>query len=330
MVNPGPGGVVVIGRNEGQRLRQSLLSLRYHAGPVVYVDSGSQDGSLDLARSLGVNAISLEAQTPFTAARARNAGFACVLHQWPGLNWVQFVDGDCEVAGGWLERGAQGLAVWADVAVVVGHQQELYPQQSIYHRLMAMEWDHPVGEIQACGGNALVRATAFHSVGGFNPDLIAGEDPELSLRLRHQGWKIVRIDAEMTRHDGQMRCFSQWWRRSVRAGHAYAEVAWLHRRGPEQFWRHANQSNWLWGAAAPLSILGLLRPTRGGSLSLALPYLWLWRRIFARMRQRGYTPADAALYAGFCILGKFPQAWGQMQFHLKRLLGAPSRIIEYK
>jgi len=92
-------GVVVIGRNEGERLKRCLASvLAQHAGPVVYVDSGSSDGSVEYAKSVGIEVVDLDMTRPFTMARGRNAGFNYLLEHYPGCEFVQFVDGDCEMA----------------------------------------------------------------------------------------------------------------------------------------------------------------------------------------------------------------------------------------
>ena len=66
--------VVVIGRNEGERLRQCLMSIDKGVAGIVYVDSGSTDQSIALAESLGAQVVELDASIPFTAARARNVG----------------------------------------------------------------------------------------------------------------------------------------------------------------------------------------------------------------------------------------------------------------
>src|SRR3989338_5153548 len=68
-------GVVAIGRNEGGRLNSCLRSVAHLAGAVVYVDSGSTDGSAALARALGITVVALDLHLPFPAGRARNAGF---------------------------------------------------------------------------------------------------------------------------------------------------------------------------------------------------------------------------------------------------------------
>jgi GT2 family glycosyltransferase len=250
-------GLVAIGRNEGKRLHQCLLSVLGKVAHVVYVDSGSTDGSIELARSLGVDVVELDLSTPFTAARGRNAGFHRLLQANPQIEFVQFVDGDCEVVEGWLERALHELESQSNVAVVCGRRRERFPEQSIYNRLCDIEWDTPVGEATACGGDSMMRVEAFQQVGGFNPTLIAGEEPELCVRLRQKGWKIFRLDAEMTLHDAQMTRFGQWWKRSLRAGHAYAEGAWLHGREPERHWVKESRSIWLWG----LGVLPVTLPT---------------------------------------------------------------------
>ena len=191
-------GVVAIGRNEGERLRRCLTSVVERAGVVVYVDSGSTDDSVEMARGLGAMVVDLDRTTPFTAARARNAGLATLREAAPGLELVQFVDGDCEVAAGWLELAARQLDAEPQVAVVCGRRRERHPEASIYNRLCDIEWDTPVGYADACGGDALMRVAALAEVGGYDPDLIAGEEPDLCLRLRQRGWKVLRMDAEMT------------------------------------------------------------------------------------------------------------------------------------
>lgn len=322
-------GLVAIGRNEGQRLLKCLLSAIGKVALIVYVDSGSTDGSVELARSHGVDVVELDLSTPFTAARSRNAGFTHLLQANVQIEFVQFVDGDCEVVSGWIECAQRELDAQPNVAVVCGRRRERFPDKFIYNHLCDMEWDTPIGETKACGGDAMMRVEAFQQVGGFNPTLIAGEEPELCVRMRQKGWKILRLDAEMTLHDAQMTSFSQWWKRSIRAGHAYAEGAWLHGGEPERHWVKESRSIWLWGLL-PLLALGMAWSTHGESLLLLVSYPLLTYRIYRYMRQLGLISRDAALYALFCMLGKFPQVQGQIQFHLGRLLGRRSKLVEYK
>ena len=328
--DPGSLGVVVIGRNEGDRLRACLDSLAGRAGRVVYVDSGSTDGSLDLARRAGAEVVALDRDAPFTAARARNAGADRLRAVEPGAAFVQFVDGDCEVVDGWLETARAALLADPGLAVVCGRRREREPHASPYNLLCDLEWNTPVGPALACGGDALMRVSAFRQAGGFDPKLIAGEEPDLCERLRRLGWRVERLDAEMTRHDAALTRFGQWWRRSLRAGHARAEHAARHFAEPGRPGLRECLSNAAWGLLIPTAIAAIACVTHGLGLGLAAVYAWLWLRI-ARGRGRHGTPAaDARVYASFTVLGKLPQALGQARYWLLRGTRRPSALIEYK
>ncbi len=325
-----PIGVVVIGRNEGNRLHQCLLSVISENVMVVYVDSGSTDGSVALALKLNVNVIELDLSIPFTAARARNAGFEYLLKLLPNLEYVQFVDGDCQIVKGWLENAVNVLTAHPDVAVACGRRREQFPFNSIYNRLCDIEWDTPVGETSSCGGDAMMRVSAIKAVGGFNSILIAGEEPELCLRLRQAGNRILRIEGEMTLHDAQIMSLRQWWKRSLRAGYAYAQGSWLHGGSLERHWVKESRSIWFWGLGLP--ILAVVTSWFSGLsiLLLFVAYIWLGSKVYKYCLGRGLTSPDAALYSLYCVLSKFPQVQGQIQFHLLRLLKRQSTLVEYK
>ncbi|MEO0946752.1 MAG: glycosyltransferase family 2 protein [Cyanobacteria bacterium J06641_5] len=323
-------GLVAIGRNEGDRLRRCLESAVGAVEQLVYVDSGSTDGSPEMARSLGVDVVDLDLSVPFTAARSRNAGFARLQELLPEVEFVQFVDGDCEIAGGWLQLAVATLQEKQEVAVVCGRRRERFPEASPYNRLCDLEWDTPVGEALACGGDSMMRVSALSAVKGFNPSLIAGEEPELCLRLRQQDWKILRLDAEMTLHDAAMTRFGQWWKRMARAGHAFAEGAWLHGKTPERYNVKETQRIWLWGAVIPAIALVSLWPSQGWSLALLLVYPLMVLKVFMSQIRATVPSQDAALYALSCTIGKFPSIAGVLQFHANRLQGKRSQLIEYK
>jgi glycosyltransferase involved in cell wall biosynthesis len=330
-------GVVAIGRNEGPRLEACLRSALRDASAVVYVDSGSSDGSVELARALGAHVVQLDLAIPFTAARSRNAGFERLLAVDPSMDAVQFVDGDCEIVPGWIARASDFLRDHPQAAVACGRRRERHPRGSVYNRLCDLEWNTPVGSVRSCGGDALIRVPAFRQVGGYDPSVIAGEEPELCVRLRAGGWTIHRLDEEMTLHDASMTRFSQWWRRNVRAGHAYAEGKAMHGAAPERHRVRETRSNWVLGLGVPIA----------ASIAVVVLAAWEWRwcwiglapllvypLVFWRTRRsalrRGCSAGDATLYAAFVVLGKFPQALGQLTYHWNRRRGRLTRLIEYK
>lgn len=306
---------VVIGRNEGARLLACLASLQGRVRRLVYVDSGSTDGSVRAAQSLGAQVVALDMAQPFTAARARNAGLALLADDPP--DFVQLVDGDCEVVPGWIDAALAAFAAHPAAVVVCGRRRERFPEASVYNALADQEWDTPIGPALACGGDALMRFAAVQVVGGYNPALIAGEEPDLCLRLRAAGGEVWRIDAEMTLHDAALLRFGQWWKRSVRAGHAFAEGAALH--GPGH-WGAETRRALLWGAVLPVVSVaaGLIHPA-GWLLALAYP-----AQLFRLARRGGLT------WASFSLIGKCAEARGALGFYLNRLRGKRSGLIEYK
>lgn len=320
--------VVVIGRNEGARLRVCLSSVIVQAGPaiVVYVDSGSTDDSVALATSLGCQVVSLDMSMPFTAARARNEGFAQARQLRSGITLVQFVDGDCELAQGWLWIAADFLMRYPRVAVVAGRLRERFPERSIYNRLCDYEWNVPEGDARSCGGIALFRASAFADFGGFREGLIAGEEPELCVRLRSAGWLVWRLGDAMALHDANMLQFSQWWTRSKRAGYAFAEGAWLHGRGPTRHYVGERRRAMVWGVLIPALIAAsaCIFPLAFGML-LVYPLQIL--RVATRLGLRDHFSWSRSF---FLTLSKFPESLGVLKFYWNKCRGRVGGLIEYK
>jgi len=324
-------GAVAIGRNEGERLVRCLRSLVGRVEHVVYVDSGSTDGSVEAAEAIGAVLVELDRDIPFTAARARNAGFDRLSELIPDLRYVQFVDGDCEIAPRWLDHGLAHLESHADVGVVAGRRRERHPEASPYNRLADMEWDTPIGPAVEIGGDALFRVRAFLDAGRYDPTLIAGEDPELCLRVRRAGWQVIRLDHEMTRHDAAMQHFSQWWTRATRAGHAYAENFHMHGGAPERYRARELRSILFWGGALPLAAAGLAPLTLGLSVvGAAAGYGVLTGRIYRYRRQHGDDRSDARLYAAATALGKVAEMKGVARYVANRARGRRGGLIEYK
>ena len=324
-------GAVAIGRNEGERLVRCLTSLLTRVDDVVYVDSGSTDGSVARARELGASVVELASDRPFTAARARNAGFDRLVERRPDLRYVQFVDGDCEVAEGWLAHALAYLEAHPDIGVVAGRRRERHPEASPYNRLADMEWNTPVGPATELGGDALFRRRAFEDAGRYDPTMIAGEDPELCLRVRRAGWQVVRLDHEMTHHDAAMHEFSQWWTRATRAGHAYAESFHMHGAPPERYRARELRSIVFWGGVVPAAAVGLAPATLGLSvLGAAAGYGALATRIYRHRRRRGDAAPDARLYAAATTLGKLAEMRGVTRYVSDRARGRRGGLIEYK
>lgn len=327
-------GAVVIGRNEGERLRKCLASLQ-SVEHRVYVDSGSTDGSCDLARSLGFAVVDLDMSKAFSAARARNTGIEWLTARYPQLAFVQTVDGDCEVREGWIDTAVADLDSDPRRAVAFGRRRERNPSRNAYHAACDDEWNVALGEVGSCGGDALLRIAALQEVGGYNPALIAGEEPDMCLRLRGKGWRIWSNGREMTWHDVAIDRLDQWWKRSRRAGFAFAELVDLHGENADPSWRRLLRSAIGWTAVntaiMPAITVAVLvpRPTvvALAAIPLALSALQMARMAWSKRSLGGLR---AIQWAGLMMVAKAAQVQGFVQYKSQRFTRRRTTLIEYK
>jgi len=323
---------IVIGRNEGSRLKRCLTALAGAVRVLIYVDSGSTDDSVRAARKIGAEIVELDMSIPFTAARARNAGFDA-LQSRPdkaAFNIVQFVDGDCEIIDDWIDIGRGFLAEQETVGIVYGRLIERSPGSSVYNLMCNMEWDLPVGEVSSCGGNAMMRVAAFKDVGGYNASMIAGEEPELCYRIRQKGWRIFSLEENMVIHEADIAHFFQWWKRAVRSGNAYAEGHAMH---GEIFSGYRAKTIWsifIWAFVLPIVIIGFAQWTGGLSVFFLCGYGLLWWRIRKSKIGKKFTPFEAGIFAMFSVVGKFAQLIGVIRYWTRRVFRRDPELIEYK
>ena len=179
--------------------------------------------------------------------------------------------------------------------------------------------EHAGGPALACGGDALMRRAAFVAVGGFRDDLIAGEEPELCVRLRAAGWQVWRIDAEMTLHDAAMTRFGQWWNRTRRGGFAAASGRGLARRATRTPRRRTDPPGALWGLALPVAaLLGSLVTPWALALLAAYP-----AQVIRLALRKGGRRGDWE-EAVFLTLGKVPEVTGTISYALSRYISNPT------
>ena len=325
-------GFVAIGRNEGDRLKVGLNAIKTLCpdSPVVYVDSGSTDGSVAFAKSLDIVVVELDLSVPFTAARARNAGFSVLVEANKNLTYVQFVDGDCELLPGWIKAATSALAQNEKNAIVSGRRLEKFPDASVYNTLMDIEWNTPIGETLAVLGDMCVKVSVFKEIGGFSEQIIAAEDDDICLRAKKAGYKIYRLDATMSSHDANIMHLSQWYRRSKRGGHGYANINHIHGHGPDKYFRRELMSVCVWGGCVPLAFLFFLwvKPIISAAL-LFLYALFIVKTVFRRLKS-GDSCKVAFAYGALIFTGKIAELMGVIEYWKNRLLSRKHQLIEYK
>ena len=312
--------VVVIGRNEGERLALCLASIASIC-TVIYVDSASSDDSVAIARRMGAEIVELDPATPLTAARGRNAGAFRALENDPGIEFIQFVDGDCTIREGWLAKAVSFLATHPNVAVVCGRRFERYPHYSIYNAICQQEWNTPVGEADACGGDSLVRASAFKNVGGFADDQVAHEEPEFCARLRSAGWQIWRINEPMTDHDAAMYRISQFYRRSQRAGLGISQCIDRGGASRDRQGQAIVRRAMLWAVVFPVLIfVGLFFSPILSVILIALYPAQILRNALRNWR-KGWPLRQALQVAALGTISKFAEAQGVLTYRYRRMSG---------
>lgn len=315
-------GIVIIGRNEAKRLPLCFQSMSMLGCQKVYVDSGSIDDSVAIAKAHHIDVVELDSRQPFSAARARNDGFERLLELNPETEFVHFIDGDCELDTDWLPHVISAFKEQKTVAVVAGRLREKYRDTSVYMKLCDMGWYKPVGFINACGGIATYRRNVFESLNGFNATLIAGEEPELCLRVRNAGWKILNLNQKMGTHDSAMTKFSQWWTRCVKVGFGYMNgLEW-------GGWSKQYKSALFWGLLLFLILFLAIMVSDVAWLLLFLYPIQVYR-IFKNINGDNLSRKDRLLYAFFCMLSKLPESQGILIYFLNKIR-ARSQIIQYK
>jgi glycosyltransferase involved in cell wall biosynthesis len=329
---PGLVSVVVIGRNEGERLRRCLRSVfamsRDFALEVIYVDSGSTDGSVAFAQAEGARTIALKPERP-SAALGRNAGWNAARG-----SIVLFLDGDTVLHPEFVSSSLPEFSS-PTIAVVWGHRREIHPEQSIFNRTLDLDWVYAPGLTQYCGGDALFRRAILARTNGFDPTLIAGEEPDLCRRITALGFDILHVDRPMTGHDLAITRWRQYWKRCTRAGHAYAEVSERFRNTQQPFWsgEAGRNRNRFFAIAA-----GLIAAVAASILLRSLLPIAAYLIFFVLFSVRSAWKASwkskdriaLLMYGVHSHLQQIPIYFGQLQYKWSRRRGKRLILFEYK
>ena len=289
------------------------------AASVVYVDSGSSDGSVELAGSQGVEVWQLDPSSPFSAARGRAEGVSVLLRSTKRVDYIQFLDGDCSLDSGWLACAASHLDSNASTGVVCGQLVEAPSGVPLYTRISPQSWRQPAGELQSCGGIFMVRRDVYEAVGGFNPALLTREESDLCARVRAAGSRVVRLSEGMAQHESGIRTFHQWWARAVWGG--YGDALSIRNSPPN---RRRLQRFWAGILVSPALIVGgaigmiwSLWGVVALALGLGAIVLSLARTALARFRQ-GHSVLEAVEFAIFASLRRVAGCVGLFSYYLQR------------
>lgn len=198
--------VVIPTYNRADRLCTLLAGLRERLGSDdvewIVVDDGSTDDTRRLLEGTeGVRAVHQANAGP---AAARNAGLAAAAGEF-----VAFIDDDCTPAADW----PGGLLPAFDEPDVGGVGGPVVPSGDSaldffvqIERLVDHGRDVEDGVDYLITANAMFRRSVLSDVGGFDEGFQApaGEDVDLSWRVRDAGWRLTRGSARVV-HDHRTR-----------------------------------------------------------------------------------------------------------------------------
>ena len=327
--------VVIIGRNEGERLRRCLLSVEEMHCPEggierVYVDTASEDGSAEMVESPGVRVIRLSPKEP-SATLARNAGWRAV-----SAPFVLFLDGDCQIEKDFVVRALPNFKD-PKVAIVWGRLREAYPSASLYNRLMDVQWiclrSLPEGPCFYGTGVGLVRRSALEAVDGFNMKMINGENTEMGRRMQALGYVVLHLALPMVRHDAEMLRFLHYSRRFFREGYSYARLEEIFRTSDQPLFRF--EFSPLGGAlmliGPPAALAGSIAFRSWLVLAVpALVLLVLLARTAFRYRTRASSLGEALLFSLHWHFKLIPNFLGHLAYHNDKRTGRRRGLIEYR
>jgi len=312
---------VVIGLNEAPTLEACLQSVSTAQdtlkgqSEVIYVDGGSQDDSIDIAKQAGVQRI-LGGDRRRKAAENRNLGLREARGQC-----IQFVDGDMMLDCDWPQVALDYLVEHPETAAVCGDLEEV--REGPFHRAMGIDWALPAGPIRYCGGAAMFRRDVLWGLGGFPEDVQYGEEPYLCWRIRNELHRnVVKLPHAMARHDFAYTGLLDYWRRTVRVGESYAEICARCVTSADPLWFREVVSNTLWTAAIATGAVGLLVGDFRLKTALLAGAALLVARKTVQTTFKGHSFGESVIYALHVYSTKPLVTLGQLRWLFRRLAGA--------
>jgi len=202
--------VVIPCKNEEKHISNTLDALmrekeKYgYILDITYVDNGSTDHSLDIARSYPVNILT----TKGTISKVRNSGVAI-----SGGKYLCFLDADIEVCDGWTCAINQFINNnKAEIEnIIFGDAYGLPKDAGWIERVWFKSLQYVKSHVNS--GNMVMSRALFERLNGFDEKLTTAEDYDLCQRCENIGGKIVIAPELKTIHYGYPRTIRDFYLR---------------------------------------------------------------------------------------------------------------------
>ncbi|UCD05132.1 MAG: glycosyltransferase [candidate division WOR-3 bacterium] len=286
--------VVIIGKDEEKNLANCIRSVRDIEYPaerveIIYVDNGSHDRSVAIARQQNINTVEERGQYP-SPGLARNRGIREAKY-----DIIHFIDGDMTMDSGYLGKAVRFLDV-DKIGCVIGDVQELGSESSFLSRVLNYPWaSRKTGFVEAPGGGGTFRKSVLEAVEGYNPYVLKGQETEIGYRIREEGYRIYKIDHLMAMHDYGINRLDDLVKRSYRMGSSYGMIMTMPQVGSYADLTRRARSLFVQGMLLTV-VIAMLIITGRLFLLLAVPlviclYVLLrhWREIVSARDARAYA-----------------------------------------
>ncbi len=309
---------VIIGLNSEKYLGECIKSClevtkEYNVAKIIYVDGGSDDNSINIADELGVTTIIYEGSYPSPGIQ-RNIGFKASKNKY-----IMFLDSDTIVNKEFVVKALDILKNGIGVGGVFGRRIEKYPTKNFYHVIANIEWNKQIGTAKDFGGDVVLKREAVQLTGGYNEELIGGEDPELARRIIKLGYEIIGLDTTMTIHDINMNSIKSYLKRAYRSGYGFGAVHYFHK----EYWILENKRILIRGFLSILCFFMIFF----NFLFIILFVLILFKpRIFNSKRiskELDLDKFEGKIYLYHSSIVVIPQFFGLIRFYLGLLLKKP-------
>jgi rhamnosyltransferase len=216
--------IIIRSFNEGWALRETLAALRiqdYSRSELIVIDSGSQDGSVELIRAAQPRHFIQIEPHEYNPSRVMNCGMQLARSEL-GL----FLNADATPQGpNWLRPLVTALFD-PQTAAVFGRQIPRADCQAVfahdYERCFGPNRDSAQWEHFFSMASSGIRKDVW-AKRGFNERLQYSEDDEYTRRCRVQGYRVVYVPESVVMHSHNYSP-AQAWKRSCGEGKALAAV----------------------------------------------------------------------------------------------------------
>ena len=184
----------------------SLMDYPKEKLEVILVDNGSTDRTVEIGKKYNVKVfikpkVNISSLRNFGVKMAKGDIYA-------------FVDSDCLVSKDWLNNALNHLK--KDVVAIAGCGPDIPDDSSWIEKSWFFYKDLEARTVKHLGtGNLLVKKSVFMKVGGFNENLITGEDSEFCRRIREMGYLIISDNKIRSTHLGNPKTLYAFFKKEI-------------------------------------------------------------------------------------------------------------------